>query len=376
MAFNGSGVFVRLYNWVNDAAANIKIRADRMDAEFDGIATGLTNCITKDGQTTITANLPMGGYKHTNVANASSNNEYAAFGQIATAISAITLDSLSDVVLTSTAAGDHIYYNGTNWVNVAKTAVPIDGIQTTGTSGVILKNSAGTTVLTAGASAGTLVTCAGALTATGALTASSTLSVTGVSTLTGRVDTSASTTSSAGIRIPHGTAPTTPTNGDLWTTSSGAFVQINGATARIDNQKSGGVSLYQTTGTVLTTTTWVTLLFDTEIYDDFGWHSTSVDTGRITVDFTGRIHIIGTVDFNALGSAIYSVRLLRNGSVIKRFETTPTGGGTTSIVYQVSDDTECTSGDYFELQAQTNNGSPTSGTGIAGTSLKAHIIKS
>ena len=58
MAFNGSGVFVRLYNWVNDAAANIKIRADRMDNEMDGFATGLSSCITKDGQTTITANLP------------------------------------------------------------------------------------------------------------------------------------------------------------------------------------------------------------------------------------------------------------------------------------------------------------------------------
>ncbi len=42
--------------------------------------------------------------------------------------------------------------------------------------------------------------------------------------------TAASTTSSAGIRLPHGAAPTSPTNGDLWTTTTGLFARINGAT--------------------------------------------------------------------------------------------------------------------------------------------------
>lgn len=81
MAFNGSGTFVRLYNWVNDKAANIKVRADRMDNEMNGMATGLSTCITKDGQTTITANLPMAGFKHTGVANGSSRTDYASVGQ-------------------------------------------------------------------------------------------------------------------------------------------------------------------------------------------------------------------------------------------------------------------------------------------------------
>jgi hypothetical protein len=82
MAFNGSGVFQRLYSWVNDAAANIKIRADRMDNEMNGFATGLSTCITKDGQTTITANLPMANFRHTGVGNAASRTDYAAFGQV------------------------------------------------------------------------------------------------------------------------------------------------------------------------------------------------------------------------------------------------------------------------------------------------------
>lgn len=88
MAFNGSGVFVRLYNWVNDAAANIKIRADRLDNEMNGFATGLSTCITKDGQTTITANLPMANFRHTGVGDATARNQYASFSQLQDGVSA------------------------------------------------------------------------------------------------------------------------------------------------------------------------------------------------------------------------------------------------------------------------------------------------
>jgi hypothetical protein len=38
------------------------------------------------------------------------------------------------------------------------------------------------------------------------------------------------TTSIPSIRLPHGAAPTSPTNGDMWTTTAGLYVRINGAT--------------------------------------------------------------------------------------------------------------------------------------------------
>ena len=81
MAFNGSGVFVRLYNWAVDRDAAVKIRADRMDAEMTGMADGLTNCVTRDGQSPATANLPMGGFKHTGVADGSTRDQYLTLGQ-------------------------------------------------------------------------------------------------------------------------------------------------------------------------------------------------------------------------------------------------------------------------------------------------------
>lgn len=32
------------------------------------------------------------------------------------------------------------------------------------------------------------------------------------------------------MRIPHGAAPTSPVNGDVWTTTAGIFVRVNGVT--------------------------------------------------------------------------------------------------------------------------------------------------
>jgi hypothetical protein len=40
----------------------------------------------------------------------------------------------------------------------------------------------------------------------------------------------ASATGTAGLRLPHGSAPSAPTNGDIWTTTAGLFYRINGAT--------------------------------------------------------------------------------------------------------------------------------------------------
>lgn len=68
MPFDGSGNFNRVMNWVSDALANIKIVATRHDSEDDNFAAGLSNCITKDGQTQPTANIPMNAKKIINLA--------------------------------------------------------------------------------------------------------------------------------------------------------------------------------------------------------------------------------------------------------------------------------------------------------------------
>jgi hypothetical protein len=62
MAFNGSGTFVRLKNWTLNAAQNINILPDLMDADTNDIATGLSQCITRDGQGVPTADIPWNNF--------------------------------------------------------------------------------------------------------------------------------------------------------------------------------------------------------------------------------------------------------------------------------------------------------------------------
>ncbi len=56
------------------------------------------------------------------------------------------------------------------------------------------------------------------------------LNISGTATVTGKVVTAATATGGAGLILPPGTAPTSPVNGDIWTTSTGLFAQINGTT--------------------------------------------------------------------------------------------------------------------------------------------------
>jgi hypothetical protein len=82
MAFNGTGTFSRLYNWLTDKTNSIPITASRMDDEFNGIATGLSSCITKDGQTTITANIPFNSRKITGLGVGNARTDSINIGQV------------------------------------------------------------------------------------------------------------------------------------------------------------------------------------------------------------------------------------------------------------------------------------------------------
>lgn len=57
-------------------------------------------------------------------------------------------------------------------------------------------------------------------------------------TMTGPLVTAASIAGTAGLNLPPGTAPTSPINGDLWTTTGGIFVRINGATVALTGSTS------------------------------------------------------------------------------------------------------------------------------------------
>lgn len=64
---------------------------------------------------------------------------------------------------------------------------------------------------------------------------------------TGNFVAAASTTSKASINLPSGTAPTSPTNGDIWYDGTHIQGQVNGATSQLDNTSAIGI-LSTTTG--------------------------------------------------------------------------------------------------------------------------------
>lgn len=80
--YDGNGNFVRTYNWVNDRNNNIDITASRVDTEDNGFATGLSNVMCKDGQSTPTADLKMATFKFLNVGDAVLGNQFASLNQL------------------------------------------------------------------------------------------------------------------------------------------------------------------------------------------------------------------------------------------------------------------------------------------------------
>lgn len=89
MAFNGSGTYTRTNGthtgstvWAQDDAAGVDIVTDRHDTHDQDIATALSLAICKDGQSTPTANIGLGGFKLTNVGAATARTDAIRTGQI------------------------------------------------------------------------------------------------------------------------------------------------------------------------------------------------------------------------------------------------------------------------------------------------------
>lgn len=82
MPFNGSGTFVSLAPPDFPALPFTTILASMFNANMNDIFTnGLTNCLTRDGQSPPTANLPMAGFKLTGLGNGNADSDSAALGQ-------------------------------------------------------------------------------------------------------------------------------------------------------------------------------------------------------------------------------------------------------------------------------------------------------
>lgn len=115
MAWSG-GTFTRANGateWQDDAALGVGIEAAIHDAQDNDLASGINNCLTKDGQNTPTANLPMGGYKHTGVASATASGQYTTYNQLQDSTFDLTVRNIAvNSTNPSTQAISASLYNG------------------------------------------------------------------------------------------------------------------------------------------------------------------------------------------------------------------------------------------------------------------------
>lgn len=146
MAFNGAGTYNRIHDWQDDADNAIGITPDRHDAEDDGFATGLSNCMTRDGQSPATANIPYGGFRATGLGAGVASTDAATVAQIQSNASAYaaTTGSANAYVLTLSpaitayAAGQDFTFKA-NFTNSAAATINISAL---GVKSLVRQNSA------------------------------------------------------------------------------------------------------------------------------------------------------------------------------------------------------------------------------------------
>ena len=203
MSYNGSGTF-NINSAGQPVVSGTVISSTAFNALTADLATGLTTALTKDGQTTPTANITLGGYKITNLAAATLAADAVRFSQLQsgstnTYITAAGADTITGTVtptLTAYTTGQQFSFVAAG-TNTTAVTLNIDGV------GAKAVTRAGTTAL----AAGDILTGQVALVeydgtqfqlldpnAFTNLRVSGTLGVTGVTTLTGAATLSAALT--------------------------------------------------------------------------------------------------------------------------------------------------------------------------------------
>lgn len=119
-----SGTF-SLYTPGNPVVTATTITTSWANNTLSDIATALTTCVLKDGTQTITANLPMAGFKFTGLGAGSANGDSLRYEQLFST-SAVTL--LGEIRLT---AGNALTATGTVQADALQLTATINRVTTT-----------------------------------------------------------------------------------------------------------------------------------------------------------------------------------------------------------------------------------------------------
>jgi hypothetical protein len=149
MSYNGNGVF-NINTAGQPVVAGTVISSTAFNALTADLAGGLSTAITKDGQTTPTANIPLGGFKLTNVGAGTLSNDAVRVSQLQAGNANLLSVSGADTIVASSnpALTTYTAGNAFNFVvattNTSAVTINIDGL------GAKAITKSGTTALSAG----------------------------------------------------------------------------------------------------------------------------------------------------------------------------------------------------------------------------------
>ena len=241
------------------------IDAARYNGLTGDVATGISAALAKNGENVPTANLPMGGFRHTGVASAVATGQYLAYGQTSALLDSLTV---------------------TNGVTAASFSGPLTGNATTATTLATPRaingvNFDGSAPITVTAAAGTL---------TGATLAA------GVT---------ASSLTSFGASIALGT----PASGNL---ANCTFPTLNQNTTG----SAGSVAAANITGTTLpagitaSSLTSFGIVITSGTYTPTASSQSNCSTGTVQLTRWLRVgsvvHVTGAVNFGVTGAGVWS----------------------------------------------------------------------
>jgi hypothetical protein len=149
MSYNGNGVF-NINTAGQPVVPGTVISSTAFNALTADLANGLTTAITKDGQTTPTANIPMGGFRITGLGAAVATTDAVQYGQLQSnsynnlTVSGVdVLTATANPALTAYTAGNAFYFV-VGSTNTGAMTINIDSL------GVKDIRRAGSTALVAG----------------------------------------------------------------------------------------------------------------------------------------------------------------------------------------------------------------------------------
>ena len=133
MSFNGSGTF-QINTAGQPVVAGTVITATAFNALTADLATGLSTCVTKDGQTTVTANLPMGGNKLTGLGAGTLGTDSARLSQVQGGVASLlgvsgidTISGSGSPQVTSYVTGQMFWFVASG-TNTGATTLNIDSL--------------------------------------------------------------------------------------------------------------------------------------------------------------------------------------------------------------------------------------------------------